>query len=560
MKIVIVGGVAGGASAAARARRLDENATIILFERGEFISFANCGLPYHIGNVISDREDLLVMTPAKFHARTNIDVRVRHEVIAINRDSKSVTVRNHLTGEDFEESYDKLVLATGARPAMPPIPGANHERVMHLWTIPDMDRIRAHITPHARHAVVVGAGFVGLEVAENLQLRGLDVTLVEMLPQVLPPLDPEMAGPLQKSLEAEGIRVLLNRKVVSIQETAEIAPDQVRQDDGTVSSGRLRARLDDGTTIEADFIVMSAGIVPNSELAAAAGLETGTRNAIRVNACLQTSDPDIYAVGDVIESLNLVSKDAAYVPLAGPANRQGRLAADNICGRTRRYPGTMATAVVKVFELTAAHTGLNEKQLQKNGTPFQKLYIHPQSHASYYPGAQPMTLKLLFGDDGAIFGAQIVGYEGVDKRIDVIATAMAGGLGVEDLSELDLAYAPPYSSARDPVNYAGMIAANALRSDTTLLHWNNLPENIMLLDVREPSEFEQGHPDGAVLIPLGKLRQRLHELPRDRKIGVYCRVGLRGYLGERILKQNGFDAGNISGGWLSYRMFQQAGE
>lgn len=549
MKLVIVGGVAGGASAAARARRLSEEAEIVMFERGEFISFANCGLPYHVSNVIPERSSLLVMTPPKFKARTNIDVRILHEVTRINRDRKTVTVRNLHTGETFEESYDKLILATGSSPVRPPIPGADDPDVMTLWTIPDMDRIRSRIDAGAKQAVVIGGGFIGLEVAENLRERGLDVSLVEMLPQVLPPLDPEMTQPLTEMLQNHGIDVRLRQKVTRIR----------RPETDTTVSPQLQIDLDNDDCLTADLVVLSIGVRPNSELAQEADLDLGERRGIKVNEKLQTSDPDIYAVGDVDEVNDLVRHRPTQIPLAGPANRQARIAADVIFGRDSRYPGTLGTSVVKVFDLTAANTGANEKTLQQDGTEYQKIYIHPENHAGYYPGATTLSLKLLFAPDGAILGAQCVGREGVDKRIDVLSTAILNGMTIEDLENLELAYAPPYGSAKDPVNFAGMVAANARRGDSDLVHANAIPRDAFLLDVREEDEYAEGHIDNATLIPVGELRERLDEIPKDRLIAVYCKVGLRGYLAERVLKQAEFKAANLSGGWTTYCMYRDAG-
>ncbi|MCF7853812.1 MAG: FAD-dependent oxidoreductase [Candidatus Pacebacteria bacterium] len=547
MKIVIVGGVAGGASAAARARRLDESAEIVMFERGEFISFANCGLPYHVGNVIPERSSLLVMTPAKFKARTEIDVRIQNEVTAINRDRKTVTVRDLRSDRTFEESYDKLILATGSSPIRPPIPGPDDPDVLPLWTIPDMDRVKSRVDEHAKRAVVVGGGFIGLEIAENLRERGLEVALVEMLPQVLPSLDAEMTQPLSDSIEDHGVRLLLNHKVSAIE----------RPETETDVSSELTVSLDDGIKLTADFVMMSIGVRPNSGLGIEADLAVGELGGIKVNERMQTSDPDIYAVGDVVETRDLIRNTSAQIPLAGPANRQGRVAADNICGRDTAYRGALGTSVVKVFDLTAASSGATEKRLQQDGVEYEKIYLHPESHAGYYPGANPLAMKLLFNRDGAILGIQAVGRDGVDKRVDVIATAMRGNMSVQDLAELELAYAPPYGSAKDPVNFAGMIATNVLEEKTRVLHWDTLPENMYLLDVRQPEEFEAGHVPGAQLIPLGQLRHRLDEVPRDRGIAIYCKVGLRGYLAERILRHHGFDAYNVSGGWFTYQMFDR---
>lgn len=539
MKLLVVGGVAGGASSAARARRLDETADIVMFERGEFISFANCGLPYHVGNVIPERSSLLVMTPEMFKARTNIEVRTLQEVTAIDRSTKSVTVRNLATGETYAESYDKLILATGSRPFRPPLPGADDPDVLQLWTIPDMDSIKSRVDAGAERAVVVGAGFIGLEVAENLRERGLAVDLVEMLPQVLSTLDREMAQPLADELTRKGVALHLSQRVTGI----------VRTDAG------LQIVLADGTEIAADFAVMSVGVRPNSELAEQAGLVTGDGGGVVVDGAMRTSDPDIFAVGDMAIVKDAVSGQPAMIPLAGPANKQGRIAADNACGRSSDYNGTLGTAIVKVFGLTAASVGHTEQRLVKAGRDFQKIYLHPFSSASYYPGACTLAIKLMFDNAGAILGAQIVGSDGVDKRIDVIATAMRAGMSVYGLEELELAYAPPYGSAKDPVNFAGMIAANTLRGDTRPVVAEALPEGAYLLDIREPAERELGHIDDSGFIPLGQLRDRLAELPKERPIVVYCKLGLRGYLAECILRQNGFDAYNLSGGWLTWKMF-----
>lgn len=545
MKLVIIGGVAGGASAAARARRVNESAEIVLFERGEYISFANCGLPYHVGEAIPKRDSLLIMTPEKFKARTAIDVRVRQEITAIDPDAHAVTVRNLQTGENYKETYDKLILATGSRPVRPDIPGANDPAVMTLWTLKDMDRIKARVDGGIRSVVVVGGGFLGIELAENLRHRKIEVTLVEMLPQVMPPLDPEMAVPLARELERNGVKVLLKTSVTAVRRQA--AAGDARAHDVDVQLG-------DGREIPADLVVLSIGVRPNSELAAAAGLKTGPRGGIVVDNRLQTSHRDIYAVGDAIQVADSLG-EPAQIPLAGPANRQGRIAADNVFGAEREYRTTFGTSVIKVFGLTAACTGATEKALKKAGVAHEKIYLNPYSHATYYPGAQMMHLKLLFTREGRILGAQIVGGGGADKRIDVLATAMQSGRTVYDLQELELAYAPPYGSAKDPVNFAGFVAANVLRGDTEVVHADALPVDALLLDVREPAEHASGAIPGSQLMPLGTVRGRLAELPRDREIVVYCAVGIRGYLAERILKQNGFKAKNLSGGYTTWKLF-----
>lgn len=546
MRVLIVGGVAAGASAAAKARRLHEDAEIVMFERGEFISFANCGLPYHVGNVIPERSDLLVMTPEKFRGRTNVDVRPLSEVTAINREAKTLSVRNLRTGERYEEAYDKLILATGSSPIRPPIPGADDPDVLQLWTIPDMDRIKSRVDEGAKRAVVVGAGFIGLEIAENLSERGVEVDLVEMLPQVLPTLDLEMAKPLVDEMEKHGIRVRLGTRVTAIHR-----PSSFEE-----TSGELNVELEENEELTADFVVMSIGVRPNSELAEEAGLEVGERKGIKVNAYLQTNDENIYAVGDVIETRDLVTGRPAQIPLAGPANRQGRDAAVNVFGGEARYDGSLGTSVVKVFDLTAGSAGVTEKRLKEWGVDYEKVYLHPASNAGYYPGGAPMALKLLFCPDSErVLGLQGIGCVGVDKRVDVVAGAMKLGATVRDLADLELGYAPPYGAAKDAVNFAGMLAENVLEGETEVISCDEIPENAVLLDVREPAEREMGYIPDSLFIPLGQLRDRIEELPVDRKIIVYCKVGIRGYIGERILAQSGFDAANLTGGWLSWCMF-----
>lgn len=545
MKVAIIGGVAGGASAAARARRLDEAAEIVLFERGEYISFANCGLPYHVGGAIPRRDSLLVMTPGRFSARTGVDVRVRHEVTALDPEAHTLSILDRATGNTYTESYDKLILSPGAGPIRPDVPGADDPAVMMLWTLPDMDRIKKRVDAGIRRAVVVGGGFLGLELAENLRLRDVDVTLVEMLPQVMPPLDPEMAQPLIAELERNGVKVLLGSTVTVVRRLAE------RDGSGTPE---VVVGLGDGRELPADLVVFAIGVRPNSSLAKSAGLATGERGGIVVNTRLQTSHPDIYAIGDAIQITDALGL-SSQIPLAGPANRQGRISADNVFGAEREYKTTFGTSVVKVFDMTAACTGATEKALRKAGVPHEKVYLHPYSHATYYPGARMMHLKLLFTQEGRILGAQIVGHDGVDKRIDVLATAMQAGLTVYDLQELELAYAPPYGSAKDPVNFAGFVASNLLRGDTQVVHADALPEDSLLLDVREPAEHKAGALPGSRLMPLGKIRGRLSELPRDRDIVVYCAVGIRGYIAERILRQRGFRAWNLSGGYTTWKQF-----
>lgn len=546
MKLVIVGGVAGGASAAARARRLDEKAEIILFERGEHISFANCGLPYHVGAVIPKRDNLLIMTPERFRARTGIEVRIRSEVVAIDPAAHAVTVLDRATEATYTETYDKLILSPGATPVRPPIPGIDDPAVTTLWTIADMDRIKACVDRGLRRAVIAGGGFIGIELAENLRKRDVDVTLVEMAPQLMPPFDPEMASPIAAEVACHGVRVMLGTAVSAFRRAA--PPD----DPGGPG---LTVDLSNGRSIPADMAVLAIGVSPNSALARSAGLAVGPRGGIVVDAKLQTSDPDIYAVGDAIQVADALGHPA-QIPLAGPANRQGRMAAGNALGGAEEYRATFGTTVVQAFGITAAATGVSEKALRASGTPYEKVYLNPYSHATYYPGAQMMHMKLLFSREGKILGAQVVGQDGVDKRIDVIATAMQAGSTVFDLQRLELAYAPPYGSAKDPVNFAGFVAGNVLAGKTDVVHSDAIPEDALLLDVREPAEFEAGTIPGAKLLPLGELRGRLGELPLGREIVAFCAVGIRGYLAERILKAAGFRARNLSGGYTTWKLFR----
>lgn len=537
MKVIIVGGVAAGAGAAARLRRLDEQAEIILLERGSYISFANCGLPYHLGGVIPERDSLLVMTPERFRARFAVDVRVENEAVAIDREARRITVRK-ADGSAYQESYDRLLLATGSSPLRMELPGGDDPAIHQLWTIPDMDRILAGVGKGAKRALVVGAGFIGLEVAENLRHRGLEVTVVELAPQVLPTVDKEMSVPLAAELAELGITLELGHKVVAF-----------RRD------GALFAKLEDGRELEADFAVMSVGVRPNSELAKAAGLELGPRGHIVTDEFLRTSDPAIYAAGDVVEVADPVTGGRTAIPLAGPANKQGRIAADNLAGRSSRYPGSFGAAILKIGSLAAGSVGLTERRLTQLKLDYRKIYLHAASSAGYYPGGAMLDMKLLFAPDGKILGAQIVGRKGVDKRIDVIATAMRDGVAAPALAELELAYAPPFNTAKDPVNLAGMIAGNVLDGTSRILHADAVPAGMFLLDVREVAEFENGTIPGAVNIPLGELRTRLGELDKSRPLAVFCRVGQRGYVAERILRQHGFDVYNLSGGYLTWQQF-----
>lgn len=534
-KIVIVGGVAGGAGAAARLRRLDEKAEIVMFEKGEYISFANCGLPYYIGGVITERDKLLVQTEEKMEERFNVDIRVKSEVTKILRDTKEVEVVSG--GQSYRESYDYLVLSPGAEPIMLPIPGNNKKGIFTLRNMADVDRIKDFVTTEKpTSAIVMGGGFVGVEMAENLKHTGMDVTLVEAADQVVGPLDLEMARIVEKSLMENGIKLALNDGVM------EFSGDD-----------RIDVLLKSGRKLTSDLVIMAVGVTPETKLAREAGLDLGELGGIKVDENLKTSDPFIYAVGDAIEVKNLVSGLSTLIPLAGPANKQARIVADNICGRETKYQGSQGTSILKVFNLTAAATGNNEKVLKKADMAYLKSYTHSGSHAGYYPGALNMVVKLLFAPNtGKVLGAQIVGDKGVDKRIDILATAIRHGLTVYDLEELELAYAPPYSSAKDPVNMAGFVASNMLKGDMKVTYWDELDEHQgdgVIIDVRTKVEYENGHHPEAVNFPLDSLRENLDQIPKDRKLLVYCKIGLRGYLASRILSQKGFDVYNISGGY-----------
>lgn len=542
MKLVIVGGVAGGASAAARARRLSEDAEIVLIERGPDISFANCGLPYHIGGEIAQREKLLIVTPDRMRQRFNLDVRVRSSVESIDRAAKKVRIRDLASGREYEESYDKLILAPGAAPLRPPLPGIDLPGIYTLRNLDDMDRIIKSLQANVKEAVVIGAGFIGLELAENLVRRGVQTSVVELQDQVMPPFDKEMTAPIAEKLKSKGVTLLLKQSAEGFEKTAE----------------GVAVRLNSGKTLNPQLVILGIGVRPENKLAANAGLEVGPRGGIRVNAEMRTSDPDICAVGDAIEVTDFVTGQPTQVPLAGPANRQGRIAADNIFGRASRFRGTQGTAIVGVFDLVAALTGASEKALQRVKRAYRKVYIHPANHAGYYPGAEGMTLKLLFDPEtGKILGAQAVGGAGVDKRIDVIAVAIQAGMTVFDLEEMELAYAPQFGSAKDPVNMAGFVAAGLIRDDHPQVDVEYvLAERPYLLDVRTSEEFDRGHFPDAINIPVDELRGRLNELPKDRQIAVYCQVGQRGYLGTRILRQKSFNAVNVGGGYKTYQLFQ----
>lgn len=545
MKLLIVGGVAGGASAAARARRLAEDAEIILFERGPDVSFANCGLPYYVGGEIADRKKLLVTTPEMLRTRFRLDVRTRTSVEAVDRAAKKVHVHDLTTGRRYEETYDKLILAPGAAPLRPPIPGIDLPGIFTLRNLQDVDRIKERVDQGIERVVVVGAGFIGLELVENFVKRGLATTVVELQDQVLPPFDKEMTTPILAALQAQGVTELLGQSAEGFEPTA----------------GGLSVRLKSGDRLDAQLVILGIGVRPENKLAVDAGLEVGPRGGIRVDEHLRTSDPDVYAVGDAVEIKDFVSGDPTQVPLAGPANRQGRIAAENIFGRPSKYRGTQGTAVVGVFNLTAAMTGASEKALRRGNRPFRKVYIHPAHHAGYYPGAEPMTLKVLFHPEtGKLLGAEGIGGAGVDKRIDVLAVAIQAGMTVYDLEEMELAYAPQYGSAKDPINMAGFVAGGLLRGEHPQVDVEvvlAIPEDRRpyLLDVRTAQEVAAGSIPGAVNIPIDELRSRLAEIPRDRDIAAYCQVGMRGYLATRILLQNGFPASNIGGGYKTYKLF-----
>jgi NADPH-dependent 2,4-dienoyl-CoA reductase/sulfur reductase-like enzyme/rhodanese-related sulfurtransferase len=543
-RVVIVGGVAGGATCAARLRRLDEEAEIVILERGPYVSFANCGLPYYVGNVIQEESRLLLASPALFRERFNIEVRTQNEVFAIDRTASTVSVRDLETGREYSEPYDALVLSPGATAVRPPWPGIDLPGIFTLRTIPDSTEIRHWIDEKKPHnAIVVGGGFIGLEMAENLAHRGIVVTIVELANQVMPPLDPEMAEYAKQRLESRGVSLALADAVAKFEQ-------------GT--NGCLSVHTQSGKAYQAELVVLAIGVRPETKLARYAGLELGQRGGIRVDSQMRTSDPRIWAVGDAVEVRNQVTGQWELIPLAGPANRQGRVAADTISARDAHFDGVQATAVCGFFDLTVALTGATEKSLRRAGmNDFESIYLHPGNHVGYYPGAQAIHLKLLFRkSDGLVLGAQAVGEEGVARRIDVIATAIQMKATVFDLEEAELCYAPQYGAAKDPVNMAGMIAANVVRGDAQLAPWDQLDSTgAFLLDVRQPNEFEAGSIPGSVNIPLGQLRSHLGELPTDREIWINCGVGQRAYYACRILSQHGLHARNLSGGYSTYRVW-----
>lgn len=542
-KIIIVGGVAGGATAAARIRRLDEQAEIIVFERSGFVSYANCGLPYYIGGVIQDKEELTLQTPENFRERFRIDVRVRHEVTAIHPDKKTVSVKNLKTGEEFEENYDKLLLSPGARPVQPNLPGVGIDNLFTLRTVEDTLRIREFVLKEKpKSAVLAGGGYIGLEVAENLRELGMDVTIVQRPNQVLNPLDYEMATFVHAKMREKGIHLMLGHSVEGFEQ----------------KDSKTMVILKDGEPLKTDMVILAIGVAPDTHLAKEAGLTLGIKNSIVVNERMETSVPDIYAVGDAVEVHHRITGQKALISLAGPANKQGRIAADNICGGNSSYKGSQGSSVIKIFDMTVATTGLNEQAAKQAGIDCDKVYLSPASHASYYPGGTMMTMKVLFEKETyRLLGAQIIGYDGVDKRIDVLATAMAAGMSALELQDLDLAYAPPYSSAKDPVNMAGFMIDNIETGTLKQFFWDEVGElpddgSVVLLDTRTTEEYGRGHINGFVNIPLDELRERIGEIRRGLPVYVMCQSGLRSYLSCRILAQNGFDCYNFSGGYRLY--------
>ncbi|MEA1974410.1 MAG: FAD-dependent oxidoreductase [Bacillota bacterium] len=544
-KILIIGGVAGGASTAARLRRNDEKAEIILFERGEYISFANCGLPYYIGGAIEERDALLVQTPEDMNARFNIDVRVQNEVISIDKENKKLIIHDLKNDNEYEESYDTLVLSPGSTPLVPPIKGIDGKNIFTLWTIPDTDQIKSFIDNNKpKSAIVVGGGFIGIEMAENLHELGLNVTIIEMQNQVMAPVDFEIAQEIHKHLKSQNVNLILEDGVNSFED----------------SNGQKKITLQSGKTVLADMVMLSIGVRPNSKLAKDANLKLNQRGGIVVNEYLQTSNKDIYALGDAIEVEDHIDGSRAMIPLAGPANKQGRIVANNICGKKEVYKGTQGTSIAKVFDLTVASTGNNEKILIKKGLEYKKDYhisiIHSKSNASYYPGAIPMVVKTIFNNSGRVLGAQIVGYTGVDKRIDVFATAIRAKMTVYDLKEIELAYAPPFASAKEAVNMAGFVGENILEGKIKVFNWNEfdkIDDSYIILDIREEEELNLGSIKNSIHIPLDDLRNRLNELDKDKKIIAYCAIGVRGYIAARILMQNGFkNVYNLNGGYNTF--------
>ncbi|MGI2297630.1 CoA-disulfide reductase [Paenibacillus sp. GXUN7292] len=545
-KVLIVGGVAGGASAAARLRRLDEQAEIIMLERDEHISFANCGLPYYIGETIQERSKLLIQTPEAMKKRFNIDVRIFSEVIAIDGDNKTATIRSKDRGT-YEESFDYLVLSPGAKPLVPPIPGIELPGITSLRNIADTDRIKQLVDEKPiKQAIVVGGGFIGIEMAENLRERGIGVTVIEAAPHILAPYDTDMIAHAEQELKKHGVELVLGDGVASFTKNEQHQTEQIT------------VQLQSGSTLLADLVILAIGVKPDTAFLQQSNVNLGAKGHILVNEYMETNLAGVYAVGDAVEVTHFVSNQQTAIPLAGPANKQGRIAADNIAGLKSAYKGTQGSSIIKIFELTGAATGMNERMLQQLNQPYHVVHLHPASHATYYPGASPIAMKLIFDYEGKILGAQAFGKDGVDKRIDVIATVIRMQGTVEDLTELELCYAPPYSSAKDPVNMAGYIAQNIVDERAVVFLPRDLADrdldNTMLVDVRTPKEHNDGHIPGSISIPVDELRSRLDELDRDKEIWVYCQVGLRGYTALRILAQHGFIVKNLTGGYKSYTM------
>ena len=543
MKVVIIGGVAGGATAAARIRRLDEQAEIIVFERSGYISYANCGLPYYIGDTITDPEALTLQTPESFFSRFQITMKVRHEVTAIHAERNVVSVKNLETGAEFEERYDKLLLSPGAKPSLPPVPGTDIDRLFTLRTVEDTFRIKDYINKKKpRSVILAGGGFISLELAENLRHLGMEVTIIQRPKQLMNPFDEDMASFIHSEMRSHGIRLLLGHTVEGFEET----------------ENGVRVLLKEEAPLSADMAVLAIGVSPDTRLAEMAGLKLGIKNSIIVNERMETSVPNIFAVGDAVQVKHFVSGEDSLISLAGPANKQGRIAADNICGKNSRYSGSQGSSIIKVFNMTAAVTGLNEKSAKKAGLSVDKVILSPMSHAGYYPGGKVMTMKVVFEKETyRLLGAQIVGYEGVDKRIDVLSTAIRAGMKATDLNELDLAYAPPYSSAKDPVNMAGFMIENIASGQLKQFHLediNDLPldGSVTLLDARTEGEFSRGHVTGFINIPVDQLRENLNKLPKDKPVYVMCQSGLRSYIACCILKGEGYDAYNFSGGYRFY--------
>ena len=543
MKVVIVGGVAGGASAAARIRRLDESAEIIVFEKTGYISYANCGLPYYIGDVITDSSDLTLQMPESFWTRFRILVKVNHEVTNIDVTQKTVTVKNLLTGTEWEEPYDKLLLSPGAKPVRPNLPGIDSEKIFSLRTVEDTFRIHDYLEKtKVQSAVIVGGGYIGIEVAENLKEKGLNVTIVQRPNQLMNTLDYDMASFVHSKLRAKGISLRLNSNVTSFRQDGE----------------RIVTLLEDNSEIAADMVLLAIGVAPENSLAKQAGLKLGVKGSIVVNDRMETSVQDIYAVGDAIQVKHFVTEEDTVISLAGPANKQGRIAADNICGGDSHYQGSMGSSIIKIFDMTVAGTGLTEKVAKSMGIDCESVVLSPASHAGYYPGAKVMTMKVVFEKDTwKLLGAQIVGTEGVDKRLDVLATAMHAGMKANMLKDLDLAYAPPFSSAKDPVNMAGFMIENIRNGFVKQYHWDEIADlprdgSVTLLDARTVWEYQQGHIDGYINIPVDDLRERMNEIDDSKPVYVICQSGLRSYIACRILTQNGFDCYNFSGGYRFY--------